>query len=206
MIKVNDRRTILKSAQWYQTFGKEEIEMKHLRMVMIFLFFLSWGGMGCKTIDTQPDLNAVASPGKVLGVAAHSKERQKIVTFDVIGKGLEPENAISKGEAILMAERAAVADGYRRLVEKISGVYVDAYSKAGFGTVNRELITTKAQSWLRGVDILELRQGEHGIVEARMQLSIYFSQKNMVWWPTGLGPGLRPMEEFDPGYPLGWSE
>ena len=198
--------TRLKSDQWYQTFDKEGIEMKHLCTVTIVLFFLSWGGMGCKTIDTQHDLKAVASPGKVLGVAAHSEGRQKIVTFDVVGKGLEPESAISKGEAVLMAERAAVADGYRQLVEKISGVYVDAYSKAGFGTINQELIMTKAQSWLRGVDILELRQGKHGIIEARMQLNIYFSQRNMVWWPTGLGPGLRPMEEFEPGSPLRWSQ
>jgi len=39
-----------------------------------------------------------------------------------------------------MAERAAVADGYRQLVEKVRGVYVDAFMKAGRGTVNHDVI------------------------------------------------------------------
>jgi len=80
-------------------------------------------------------------------------------------------------------------------VEKVSGVYVDAFMKAGFGTVNKDMITTKTQSWLRGVDIVEIRSAEYGITEAVMELSIYFAKKDMVWWPTGLGPRVRPVEE-----------
>ena len=62
------------------------------------------------------------------------------MSFYVTGKGLEPENALTKGGAVLMAERAAVADGYRQLVEKVRGVYVDAFMKAGRGTVNHDVI------------------------------------------------------------------
>ena len=178
--------------------------MKRLSIATLLLLSLLWGVVGCGGVDSGEGIRA-AAPGNVLGLDAPMDGAQKVVTFDVVGKGLEPENALSKGEAILMAERAAVADGYRQLVEKISGVYVDAYSKAGFGAVSRELITTRAQSWLRGVDIVEIRRGKHGIVEAHMQLGIYFSQKNMVWWPTGLGPGLRPLEDVNSGFPMGWS-
>ncbi|MBA3011495.1 MAG: hypothetical protein FP812_14845 [Desulfobacula sp.] len=67
--------------------------------------------------------------------------------------------------------------------------------KAGFGTVNKEVIMTKTQSWLRGVEILEIRQGEYDITQAHMQLTIYFAKKGMVWWPTGLGSGVKPAED-----------
>lgn len=140
--------------------------------------------------------NSTSSPGPVLGLDQGDSNSQKVVTFEVIGKGLEPENALTKGEARIMAERAAVADGYRQLVEKVRGVYVDAFMKAGFGTVNQDMITTKTQSWLRGVDIVEIRFAEYGITEAVMELSIYFARKDMVWWPSGLGPKLKPVEDY----------
>jgi outer membrane protein FlgP len=140
------------------------------------------------------------SPGPVLGLDQPGSNSHKVVTFEVIGKGVEPENSLSKGEAKIMAERAAVADGYRQLVEKVRGVYVDAFMKAGFGTVNQDMITTKTQSWLRGVDIVEIRYAEHDITEAVMELSIYFARKDMVWWPRGLGPKLKPVEDYYHNY------
>ncbi|MDA3787998.1 MAG: hypothetical protein PF503_05850 [Desulfobacula sp.] len=165
--------------------------MKHAMRTFCLLGFLLILLAGCNSM--KQDL--VTAPGQVLGLNQGDGSSQKVVTFDVIGKGLEPENALTKGAAKLMAERAAVADGYRQLVEKVRGVYVDAYMKAGFGTVTQEMVTTKTQSWLRGVEMIEIRQAEYGITEAHMQLTIYFAKKDMVWWPRGLGPGVIPNED-----------
>lgn len=125
-------------------------------------------------------------PGGVLDSSAQNSVNQKIVTFQVVGKGLEPENALTKGEAILLAERAAVADGYRQLVEKVRGVYVDAYMKAGRGTVNQDIIQVHTQSWLRGAEVMDIVQGEYGITLARLRLRINFSKNGMIWWPVGI--------------------
>ncbi len=125
-----------------------------------------------------------ASPGSVLGAKGSN---QKVVTFNVTGKGLEPEKALTRGEAILMAERAAISDGYRQLVEKIRGVYVEAYSKSGNGSIDYDLINTQTNSWLRGVKIVNIEQAAYGITKAHMQLSIYFAKRDMIWWPMGLG-------------------
>ena len=92
-----------------------------------------------------------------------------------------------------MAERAAVADGYRQLVEKIRGVYVDAFMKAGRGTVNHDVIQIHTQSWLRGTEIMEITQGEYGITNARLRLRINFSKDGMVWWPVGIGQNVKPV-------------
>ncbi len=169
--------------------------MKHLIVAAGLCGLLLFSLTGCSQLSGDRRLEAAAAPGHVLGLEQTFDGAQKTVTFDVIGKGLEPENALTRGEARLMAERAAVADGYRQLTEKVSGVYVDAYMKAGFGTITQEMVTTKAQSWLRGVEVKEIIVGKEGITQAHMQLSIYFTQKNMVWWPTGLGPGVRPTDD-----------
>ena len=170
--------------------------------LIAFLILVMTGCTTSRNVFESPEPKASA-PGNVLEHARESGKTSKIVTFSVIGKGLEPEKALTKGEARLMSERAAVADGYRKLVEKLSGVYVDAYMKAGYGTVSQDVVTTKAQSWLRGVEIVEIRDAKHGITEAHMQLSINFTKKNMVWWPSGLGPGVTAAQNDVVSRPAG---
>ncbi len=71
-----------------------------LSAALLGLFFF-----GCTTSQST-----ASSPGRVLDSPGGSGDNHKIVSFYVIGKGLEPENALTKGEAVLMAERAAVVD------------------------------------------------------------------------------------------------
>lgn len=144
---------------------------------------------GCTTTGYRSAANA---PGEVLGSNGTQVENQRVVTFYVTGKGIEPENALTKGEAVIMAERAAVADGYRQLVEKVRGVYVDAFMKAGRGTVNHDMIQVHTQSWLRGAEIMEVTQGEYGITNARLRLRINFARQGMIWWPVGMGNSVEP--------------
>ncbi len=120
------------------------------------------------------------------------KRQYKVITFEAIGKGLEPENALTIGEARLMAERAAVADGYRKLVEQIHGVYVDAYMKSGSGYVNYDAVQTHTRSWLRGTEVVSVQVAEHNITEARLRLRINFMKDKMVWWPVGLDTEYTP--------------
>lgn len=130
--------------------------MKKFRIQVLPLLLMALVVAGCSV--SKPAMQA--SPGSVLGEGQDQGAVQKVVTFDVVGKGLEPEHALTKGEAKLMAERAAIADGYRKMVEKIRGVYVEAFMKAGFGKVNEDLITTRTRSWLRG--LRSLKSGRPG--------------------------------------------
>jgi len=132
------------------------------------------------------------SSGSVLGLPDSNRNSGKIVTFTVVGKGLEPENATTRGEAMLMAERAAVADGYRQLVEKIRGVYVEAQMQSGNGSVDYDIIKLHTQSWLRGTEVVEVRRGDYGITAASMRLRVNFAKRGMVWWPMGIGQSIQP--------------
>lgn len=155
--------------------------MKKSIVLVLILLVTGFVFSGCSAKITASD------PG------GDSEEQQRAVTFFVIGKGLEPEDALTKGEAVLMAERAAVADGYRQLAEKLRGVYVDAYMRAGRGTVDFDLIHTQTQSWLRGAEIIEFSEGRYGITQVRMRIRINFSKKGMVWWPAGIGADVEPV-------------
>ena len=164
--------------------------MKKLNILLLRLFVLVLFFSGC---SSKLSSTAEGGPGKVLGPPGGDAEDYKVVTFFVTSKGLEPENALSKGEAVLMAERAAVADGYRQLVEKIRGVYVDAFMRAGRETVDYDTIQVHTQSWLRGTEIMEISQGEYGITNVRLRLRINFNKDGMVWWPVGIGQDVKPV-------------
>ena len=164
--------------------------MKKLCLVVLGVLVSVWFFSGCGSLRPGSS-TAAGGPGKVLGPPGGEIDDHKVVTFFVIGKGIEPENALSKGEAVIMAERAAVADGYRQLVEKVRGVYVDAFMRAGRGTVDYDTIQIHTQSWLRGTEIMEISQGEYGITQARLRLRINFAREGMVWWPVGIGRDVK---------------
>ncbi|MCK5097153.1 MAG: hypothetical protein KAR45_03580 [Desulfobacteraceae bacterium] len=162
--------------------------MKKIIALVFILFIAGFVLVGCSSSS-----KIASAPGKILTPNDVAEDKLKIVTFYVVGKGLEPEDALTKGEAVLMAERAAVADGYRKLVEKLRGVYVDAFMQAGRGTVDHELIRTQTQSWLRGTEVVEITEGRHGITNVRMRLRINFSKKGMIWWPAGIDDDVEPV-------------
>ncbi len=156
---------------------KQKVILAFLMVLFMVFFILS----GCSR------RHRVNSREAVIDDSGSGLRNSRVVTFHVTGKGLAPETAISKGQAELMAERAAVADGYRQLVEKLRGVYVDAYMKAGQGAVNYDMIRTSTQAWLRGAEVDDLVKVDYGITEAHMSLRVNFVKRNMIWWPAGIG-------------------
>ncbi|MCP3926849.1 MAG: hypothetical protein GY714_30185 [Desulfobacterales bacterium] len=98
--------------------------------------------------------------------------RAKIITFHVVGIGIAPENARSKGEALIMGQNAARSDGYVKLVERIHGVYVDSYRRLGRGAINQEVVHMETQAWLKGAEVLEYKEKKYGLFEAHIRLRI----------------------------------
>ena len=70
------------------------------KILFLFLAMVVIAVSGCNTYK--------ASPGLVLEKAPANSTNNRIVTFTVKGKGVEPEGALTKGQARLMAERAEI--------------------------------------------------------------------------------------------------
>lgn len=113
-----------------------------------------------------------------------SDKMKAVVTLHVVGRGIAPENAVNKGQAIIMGQSAARSNGYVKLAEKIHGVYVDSFKKLGRGVVDVEIVHQETQAWLRGAEVLEYKQAEHGIFEAYMRVRIIVNQ-NHALFPVG---------------------
>jgi len=117
---------------------------------------------------------------------------ERIVVFKVTGKGVASEDAINKGEAILLAERAAVLDGYRQLSEKLRGALVDSYSRRTGTRIDMDKITAQTHSYLKGVKVTDITAGEYGIYSAHMEVRVLFIHNELLWWPSGLGNNVVP--------------
>ena len=113
-----------------------------------------------------------------------SEKMKAVVTLHVVGRGIAPENAINKGQSIILGQSAARSNGYVKLAEKIHGVYVDSYRKLGRGIVDVEIVHQETQAWLRGAEVLEYKQAEYGIFEAYMRVRIIVNQ-NHALFPVG---------------------
>jgi hypothetical protein len=60
-------------------------------------------------------------PHCVKGRYPEMADSEGTVMVQAIGKGIAPDNEFNRGRAMILAERAAIADAYRQLAEKIKG-------------------------------------------------------------------------------------
>ena len=90
----------------------------------------------------------------------------------VTGAGIPPANADSPAQARLLAERAAVTDAQRRLLEQIGGVRIDAQTTITDFVAQRDTIRAEVEGFLRGAQKVAVRHLEDGTVEVDMTLDL----------------------------------
>lgn len=94
----------------------------------------------------------------------------------VTGTGAAPAKAgMSAGQKRLMAQRAAVVDGYRQLAEAINGVQVDAETLVQNYVVESDIIKTRVSALVRGAKVGNYRYMSDGTVEVTVSLSMFGS-------------------------------
>ena len=94
----------------------------------------------------------------------------------VTGTGAAPAKAgMSAGQKRLMAQRAAVVDGYRQLAEAINGVQVDAETLVQNYVVESDIVKTRVSALVRGAKVGNYRYMSDGTVEVRVSLSMFGS-------------------------------
>lgn len=91
-----------------------------------------------------------SSPNLIPGLEPEEAANKLMVT--VSGQGLEPPNGTPQQKK-LMAERAAVIDGYRKLAERLAGTLLNAYSAAGYNNISMDRITAETNAYLRGAQV-----------------------------------------------------
>ncbi len=126
------------------------------KLFLIILILIMFSSCGMFTSSTKKEKG-------VIGV-------NQTNIIEVTGKGVVPEDLENTAKGYLMAERAAVIDGYRLLTEKIAGLIIQSNSENKDFTVSKDKIYTYARSFLKGAKVLSIRHLKNNIAEAEVRI------------------------------------
>lgn len=93
------------------------------------------------------------------------------LVFLVNGEGISPQNTISPAQALALAKRAAVADAYRQLTEKLYGVKVNARETVKDAVLQNSNIMLRVDGLIRNAQILD-SEFKNGMYVVTMELRI----------------------------------
>jgi len=100
-------------------------------------------------------------------------ENQDII-ISVVGQGVAPMNTSSPAQAYALAKRAAVADAYRLIAEKVKGVRIDGQDLIKNMMVKRSTVRTSVKAMVRNANIVETTFKE-GLCEVEMEIVLSHS-------------------------------
>lgn len=101
--------------------------------------------------------------------------KEEPMLISVLGQGVAPMNTSSPAQAYALAKRAAVADAYRLIAEKVKGVKVDGQDTIENMMVKRSTVRTSVNAMIRNANVVETTFKE-GLCEVEMEITITHSQ------------------------------
>ncbi|MBU1659753.1 LPP20 family lipoprotein [bacterium] len=100
---------------------------------------------------------------------------EKNIRISVTGQGVAPMNTTSPAQAYALAKRAAIADAYRMIAEKVKGVRVEGQDSIQNMMVKRSSISTSVNAMVRNANVVETTFKE-GLCEVEMEITLSHSQ------------------------------
>jgi hypothetical protein len=98
------------------------------------------------------------------------------VKITVIGQGVAPcSGTCSPSQAYALAKRAAIADAYRLIAEKVKGVYVEGDDLIKNMMLKRSTVKTSVAACVRNATVTETTFKD-GLCEVEMQITLLRSQ------------------------------
>jgi hypothetical protein len=96
------------------------------------------------------------------------------ILISVVGQGVAPMNTSSPAQAYALAKRAATADAYRLVAEKVKGVRIDGQDLVKNMMIKSSTVRTSVQAMIRNATIIETTFKE-GLCEVEMEISLSHS-------------------------------
>ena len=95
----------------------------------------------------------------------------KKIRINVVGQGVAPTMTSSPAQAYALAKRAAIADAYRLLAEKVKGVRIEGSDKIKNMMVQRSEVRTFVDAVIAEAEVIET-VFKDGLCEVEMELTI----------------------------------
>jgi len=99
---------------------------------------------------------------------------QAPLIINVVGQGVSPVNTLSPAQAYALAKRAAIADAYRLIAEKVKGVRVDGQDLVKNMMVKRSTVRTAVHAMVKNANVMETIYKD-GLCEVEMEIAISYS-------------------------------
>lgn len=104
-------------------------------------------------------------------------KKDSSMTISVVGQGVAPSFTISPAQAYALAKRAATADAYRLIAEKINGVEVEGKDTVKNMVLKRSTVNTQVRAMIKNATLVETTFKD-GLCEVEMEIRINYSQFN----------------------------
>lgn len=94
-----------------------------------------------------------------------------IITISATGQGVAPLFATSPAQAFALAKRAATADAYRLIAERVKGVRIDGKDTIKNMAIKSSVVNTKVEAMIRNAKIIETTFKD-GMCEVEVEIEI----------------------------------
>jgi|GEM_PF-2913805 hypothetical protein len=162
------------------------------KAIIAALFFsLTWlNAADSEVITTQPQTQPQNQNITIHNVANNCKEQDRAanncggpmtlnerntVVLSVVGEGVAPSSTISPAQARALAKRAAIADAYRQMAEKVNGVKIEGRDYVRNMVAKRSEVRTCVSALIKNAAVVESRFNE-GLFEVEMELRVAGNQ------------------------------
>jgi len=96
------------------------------------------------------------------------------IKISVVGQGVAPcKGTCSPAQSLALAKRAAIADSYRLIAEKVKGVYVEGEDLIENMMVKRTRVRTAVAATIRNANIVETTYKD-GLCEVEMEIVLSY--------------------------------
>jgi hypothetical protein len=127
----------------------------------------------------QPMFTTSSAPQPVVATSSAAQEnvleKGRDLRITVLGQGVAPMNTSSPAHAYALAKRAATAEAYRLIAEKVKGVRIDGQDLIRNMMIQRSTIRTSVQALVRNANIVDTTFKE-GLCEVEMEIIVSHSQ------------------------------
>lgn len=97
------------------------------------------------------------------------------LVISVVGQGVAPSVTSSPAQAYALAKRAAMADGYRQIAERVKGVQVDGQDTIKNLMMVQSSTKTSVEAIVRGANITNTTFKD-GLCEVEMEIALSYSR------------------------------
>ncbi|MCX6074037.1 MAG: LPP20 family lipoprotein [Campylobacterales bacterium] len=143
-------------------------------LFLAFILSISSLYAGAFSSDT-PKVHCVYSGTDGNCVQPSLSASQKLVVVTVFGQGVAPTVTASPAQAYALAKRAALADGYRQIAERIMGVHVEGQDTVKNMMLQRSTVSTSVDAMVRGANIVDTTFKD-GLCEVELEIVLSYSQ------------------------------